>query len=174
MIPYAFAKEQFASRYLRGDGLDQEQDEVENSRDRRACSQRQARACGQAAKFPSAPYRAALSPYTGGGQSRLQYYPMIVPAAKGPLTVSTGFGRYVPYTEVAAVTSGEWSFIPVFGGLRVALPTRKIAGKDSRRVAQTVASDPARYGFLLQGDTYVHASLGPGDRYLLSTTGQVF
>lgn len=86
--------------------------------------------------------------------------------------VHIGFGRYIPYTEVAAVTSGAWSFLPVFGGLRVALhrgsPLARSA--DLQTAANLVARFPAKYGYILQNDTYVPARLPPGDRYLLTTS----
>lgn len=87
--------------------------------------------------------------------------------------VTTGFGGYIPYTAVAAVTSGAWDFIPVFAGLRVAMPASAVramaqAGSDPSLAGRAIARDPAMYGYVLHNDTYVPSTLSAGDRQLLS------
>lgn len=89
--------------------------------------------------------------------------------------VTRGFGRYIPYTATAAVASGAWDFVPTFGGLRVAMSTTATrgmiqAGGDPSGAALAIARDPAKFGYVLHNDTYVPATLSPGDRQLLSAS----
>lgn len=87
--------------------------------------------------------------------------------------VSTGFGRYIPHTVAGAVRSRQWQFVPVFGGLRVALPTRAMnalaaEGGAPAASAAAIAGSPAVYGYVLHNDTFVPATLTPSDRHLLA------
>ena len=140
-----------------------------------------------------APMRAAHI-HSGGGLLRKQVYPIMPSVALGfddtaanimasrgcetaaPVSsIHVGFGRYVPYTQVASVTSGAWAFIPVFGGLRVAIHrgspmARSMGARGLQTAANLVSRTPAKYGYILQNDTYVPARLSPGDRYLLTTS----
>jgi len=100
-------------------------------------------------------------------------YPLAppLPVVSRP-AVSVGFGRFIPYNEVAAVESGGWSWFPVLGGLRIAFPLSVVQrARDPYALAQTVANAPLQYGYVLQGDTFVPAGLAPGDRHLLATAG---
>jgi hypothetical protein len=87
-----------------------------------------------------------------------------------PLVVAAGFGRYEPGTEVEALLQGAWLFLPVHGGLRVALDRRRVKVAHAQ-IAAAIASSPGSYSYVLQGDTYVPSRLNPGDRHAVATTG---
>ena len=104
--------------------------------------------------------------FQGCGCSNWQSSPIVRSAvnvgSQAPV-VALGFARYMPYTQVTAVTGGSWQFVTVPGQLVVAQPSVWPAAW-----AQAVAKSPARYGFTLVGSTYVPASLSSGDQYLLA------
>jgi len=104
--------------------------------------------------------------FQGGCRSNWQSAPIVRSTvnvgARAPV-VSLGFARYIPYTQVSAITGGSWQFVPVPGQLVVALPSSWPAS-----YAQQVAKSPSQYGYTLAGSTYVPASLTSGDQYLLA------
>lgn len=178
--------------YFQGTDLDKEGDAVQEDREQRVQKQFSMRSAGLIEGLQASPcvpmQKRHLS--AGGGAARLVVYPLVVaPTRSGDRTqndsvvlsgssstcssdsIAVGFGRHTPYSEVAAVMGGGWLFLPVFGGLRVALRRAALAGACPQAVANTVAESPGIYSYVLQGDTYVPAGLAPGDRYLLATTG---
>jgi hypothetical protein len=174
--------------HMCGDDLDAEADSVEDARSSRTAEHFSMRTAGLKTGLQTTPCVAMQHRHhnSGGGVARLVEHPLVIaPTRSGsrvPIltgstntcssdTVSTGFGRYVPYSEVAAVLGGEWLFLPVFGGLRVALRRSTLAGACAQSVANTIAESPGLYSYVLQGDTFVSSSLQAGDRYLLATTG---
>lgn len=167
--------------YFQGGDLDRAADDVSDSRDRRGQGAASCRAHGLQESMRAGPTRVWGRPMMGGARIRSQLFPLVMPPARtsilsptaAPRTVSVGFGRYLPYTEVAMVTHGRWVFYPVYGALRVALPRSVAALHGGRRLAAAVAQQPAQHGYVLEGDTFVPARLGPGDRHLLAFGGAV-
>lgn len=180
------------SSYFLGDDLDN--NGVEDGRDARALAASSRRACGLKESLHARPFGvnhatqpamnfsgAAPQPACGANATAMRASvdtPMVQSclaesgsAYVAPDSVATGFGRYIPYTQVAAVNSGAWQFLPAFGGVRVAVPTSMVAKRGAayaRELATQIARAPARYGYIMQSDTLVPQQLGPGDRYLLS------
>jgi len=178
------------SSYFLGSDLDREN--AEDQRDARALAASSCRACGLTESLYASPFAVnetqqpsqlgpAPQPSCGANATAMRARvetPVVQSgmsesssAYVAPDMVATGFGRYIPYTQVAAVNSGAWQFLPAFGGVRVAIPTSTVAGRGpayARELASQVARAPARYGYLMQNDTLVPQQLGPGDRHLLA------
>lgn len=171
--------------YFLGEDLDRASRATEDSRDSQFVSARSSRAQALAEGMKVSRFSVAGGVVTHPTARRSN---ILVPIVNSCLSesehldglrdkVATGFGRYVDYTQVAAVAGGAWVFLPLNGGVRVAIPRSSLQGKSAdyaARLARSVAAAPARYGFIMQGDTLVPSSLGPGDRHVLASSADVF
>jgi len=127
---------------------------------------------GDVLQRPGAFARAQLEGFRGRGRPPLPLAPVA--------PVGTGFGRYVP--PYADVTTSDlvlmWQFVPVAGGLRVAVPFyeggRPVPWAVASARAAAVAREPVTSGYVLVGDTYVPAQLPPGRRHMLASTAGGF
>jgi len=181
------ARKASISSYLMGDDLDMVdvQDERE-SQMQKQCSGR-ARGLRVGLQAPPCVPMIRRHHHSGGGAMRIVQVPMVVaPSPECPMVkraleqsscssdrVFAGFGRYVDHSEAGSVLSRGWIFLPVFGGLRVALRRSDVANSCPQAAANTIAESPGLYSYVLQGDTYVPSNLGMGDRYMLATTGEL-
>lgn len=178
--------------YFAGHDLDRESAATADSREAR-CKQAQcARGQGLREALHARPFgvhraRVLRPPAAGAHPTSLRghvHVPIVAaslaesgPPYVAPDSIAAGFGRYIPYTQAGAVASGAWRFFPVYGGVRAAIPAASLLGRPAGfgpRFAQLIAAAPARYGYILQGDTLVPLELGPGDRYMLARAGDVF
>lgn len=186
-----------SNAYLCGDDLDADADAVGDAREDRAQAYMSCKVRGLRHGLETGPCSASknLPHRAGGGAIRLSEHVYVNPPAwdcqrphgnypdqwvgggrpTGILSRhepvrfphSPHFARYAPYTEVAAMNAGAWQYVPLFGGLRVALRGSCV---DPAATAAAIAHRPAAWGYVLQSDTYVPSMLSPGDRYLLATS----
>lgn len=162
------------SDYFTGKDLDARAAALEDSRDGRRTEHYRSRWHDSARPAPYA--RAARGRHLSWASAvPVRHLPVntVGHSAAGIPVVTTGFGRFVPYTAAAAVSSGQWQFVPTWGGLRVAMPSYAVramiqAGGSPGSAAAAIAGSPTMYGYVLHSDTFVPATLPPGDKHLLS------
>jgi hypothetical protein len=165
--------------YLQGCDLDRTEGCAADEREDRAQRNYKHRACGLLAQLQDTPnLNLAGRPRSSGGALRaLQSCPMThhpvgehynpYPQNQAGKTVSTGFGRFVDYSELAAINAGRWTFHPTPGGITVAVAHGSCG--DPRSFAWHVAQRPSAYSYVRHGNTLVPNYLGPADRELLDS-----
>lgn len=168
--------------YLQGWDLDRSEGCAADEREDRAQRNNKHRACGLLAQLQDTPnMNLAGRPHSSGGALRdLQSCPMTHHAVdeyhrdtrqqyprQAGMTVSTGFGRYINYSELAAINAGRWTFHPTPGGIVVAIEYGTCS--DPYSFAWQVAQRPSAFNYVRHGNTLVPNHLGPADRELLDS-----
>lgn len=170
-----------SSSYFTGRDLDDREVAVADNRDK-LHNEHFASRCGDG--FHGRPYARTMQgrPLGWAADAHVRHHrihgvgvlpPAPIPHPRSTPVVTIGFGRFVPYTAAASVSSGQWQFVQVISGLRVAMPSYAVRamvhkGGSPGRAAAAIAGDPAMYGYELHNDTFVPATLSPGDKHMLA------